>query len=103
MMLGRRRTLEAVPPLRKKRKSTSGIEEISFDFNAREDYLTGFHKRKLLRIKNAKEETAKKNREERLTARKIVRTSLCTFVCTTDQDFSYEKDEKQISKNMSKQ
>ncbi len=61
-----------IPPPKKKRKSTSAIEEIAFDFNAREDYLTGFHKRKLQRIKRAKEEAAKKEREEKITARKLV-------------------------------
>ena len=60
------------PPPSKKRKLFSTIEEIAFDPSAREDYLTGFHKRKLQRIKHAKEETAKREREEKLTARKIV-------------------------------
>ncbi|KAF6227419.1 hypothetical protein HO133_008863 [Letharia lupina] len=72
-MLGKRKAFQAVPPPRKKRKSASAIEEISFDFSAREDYLTGFHKRKLLRIKHAKEEAAKKDREDKLAARKILR------------------------------
>ena len=72
-MIGKRKgTSFAVPP-KKKRKATSAVEEITFDFNAREDYLTGFHKRKLQRIKLAKAEAAKKEREERITARKIVR------------------------------
>lgn len=65
-----------VAPPRKRRKTTSATEEITFDFNAREDYLTGFHKRKLQRIKHAKEEATKKEREERITARKIVRPLL---------------------------
>lgn len=52
------------------------IEEIQFDASAREDYLTGFHKRKLQRIKNAKEETTKKEREERIQARKLVRSTV---------------------------
>ena len=77
MMLGKRKAFQAVPPPRKKRKSASAIEEISFDFNAREDYLTGFHKRKLARIKHAKEEAAKKDREDKLAARKIV----CCYPC----------------------
>ena len=73
LMPGKRKTLRAVSPARKKRRSASAIEEISFDFGARQDYLTGFHKRKLLRIKRAKEEAAKKDREGKLAARKIVR------------------------------
>jgi len=72
-MLGKRKAFQAVPPPRKKRKAASAIEEISFDFSAREDYLTGFHKRKLQRIKHAKEEAAKKDREDKLVARKISR------------------------------
>ena len=72
MMLGKRKAIQAMPPSGKKRKSTSAIEEISFDSSAREDYLTGFHKRKLQRIKHAKEEAAKKEREDKLAARKIV-------------------------------
>ena len=73
-MLGKRKTANMVPPP-KRRKKTSAIEEISFDFSAREDYLTGFHKRKLQRIKHAQEEAAKKEREERIAARK--RVSVC--------------------------
>jgi hypothetical protein len=55
-------------PPSKKRKTTA-TEEISFDPSAREEYLTGFHKRKLARIKHAQEENAKKEREERIRAR----------------------------------
>ena len=63
------------PPPRKKRKSASAIDEITFDPSAREDYLTGFHKRKLQRIKHAKEEAAKRERDAKQTARKIVRSA----------------------------
>ena len=61
-----------VPPPAKRRKTTSGIEEIIFDFDARADYLTGFHKRKVQRAKQAQEEAAKKARGERIAARKQV-------------------------------
>lgn len=61
-----------LPPPSKKRKNTSAIEEISFDTDARQEYLTGFHKRKLQRIKSAQEEAAKKARQEKLEARKQV-------------------------------
>lgn len=71
-MHGKRQSIQMIAPPKKKRKSASTIEEIAFDFGAREDYLTGFHKRKLQRIKHAKEEAAKKEREEKLAARKIV-------------------------------
>lgn len=69
-MLGKRKSSAPLPP--KRRKPVPTIEEIQFDASAREDYLTGFHKRKLQRIKNAKEEAAKKEREERIQARKHV-------------------------------
>lgn len=71
-MLGKRKSTASAPPLKKRKKSTPVIEEITFDFNAREDYLTGFHKRKVQRIKHAQEEAAKKDREERIVARKTV-------------------------------
>jgi ribosomal RNA-processing protein 17 len=64
-----------LPPPAKRRKTTSGIEEINFDFDARADYLTGFHKRKLQRSKQAQEEAAKKAKEERIAARKQVHFS----------------------------
>ena len=72
-----RSKLTPAPPS-KKRKIAPAIEEISFDTRAREDYLTGFHKRKLQRIKHAQDEAAKKEREEKLAARKVVRELVCT-------------------------
>lgn len=71
-MLGKRKSSAPLPPPKRRRKPVPTIEEIQFDASAREDYLTGFHKRKLQRIKNAKEEAAKKEREERIQARKLV-------------------------------
>jgi ribosomal RNA-processing protein 17 len=61
-----------LPPSAKRRKTASAIEEINFDFDARADYLTGFHKRKVQRAKQAQEEAAKKAKEERIAARKQV-------------------------------
>ncbi|KAL9597489.1 MAG: hypothetical protein Q9219_005122 [cf. Caloplaca sp. 3 TL-2023] len=72
-MLGKRQITRPVAPVRKRRKGEPPIEEITFDFDAREDYLTGFHKRKLQRIKHAKEEASKKERVEKITARKALR------------------------------
>ena len=69
----KRKRVAAMLPVRERRKRVARIEEISFDFAAREDYLTGFHKRKLQRVKIAQEEAAKKAKEARLTARRIVR------------------------------
>lgn len=61
-----------LPNPNKKRKTEHKVEEISFDDNAREDYLTGFHKRKVERAKRAKQEAEKKMREERVVVRKQV-------------------------------
>ncbi|MCJ1431999.1 hypothetical protein MMC27_001355 [Xylographa pallens] len=72
-MLGKRRRSVLVAPPKKRQKSSSAIEEITFDFGAREDYLSGFHKRKLQRIKHAREEATKKEREDKITARKMLR------------------------------
>ena len=71
-MLGKRKGhISSIAPSKRKR-SVSAIEEITFDFGAREDYLSGFHKRKVQRIKQAREEAVKKEREERVIARKLV-------------------------------
>ncbi|MCJ1414699.1 hypothetical protein MMC32_001026 [Xylographa parallela] len=72
-MLGKRRRSVLVAPPKKRQKSSSAIEEITFDFGAREDYLSGFHKRKVQRIKHAREEATKKEREDKITARKMLR------------------------------
>jgi ribosomal RNA-processing protein 17 len=56
----------------KRRKVEHKIEEISFDNDARAEYLTGFHKRKVQRAKRAQEEAVKKGREERVEMRKQV-------------------------------
>ncbi len=62
-----------LPPQPKKRKRTAAIEEINFDFDKRQDYLTGFHKRKVERIKRAQAENEKKFKEERIKQRKQVK------------------------------
>jgi Nucleolar protein 12 (25kDa) len=65
-----------LPNPNKKRKMEHKVEEISFDDNARADYLTGFHKRKVERAKRAKAEAEKKMREERVGMRKQVCSTL---------------------------
>ncbi|ATY66505.1 protein required for cell viability Rrp17 [Cordyceps militaris CM01] len=63
-----------IPPrLSRKRKNTSEVEQVSFDNDAREEYLTGFHKRKVQRKKNAQEVATKRARQEKLDMRKQVR------------------------------
>lgn len=59
------------PPV--KRRKVEPVEEIEFDFAAREEYLTGFHKRKLQRAKHAQEEAVKKERVQKIEVRKQVR------------------------------
>jgi len=64
-------TQNMAPPTSKRRRPGQ-VEEISFDFDARSEYLTGFHKRKLHRIKVAQQENAKKDRDLRIESRKNV-------------------------------
>jgi ribosomal RNA-processing protein 17 len=61
-----KRTLLSSGPPSKKRKTLHKIDEISFDNDARADYLTGFHKRKVARATRAREEAEKREREERV-------------------------------------
>jgi len=64
-----------MPPASKRRKlkQTGGVQEITFDFAAREEYLTGFHKRKQLRIQHAQDLAAKKEKDERDRQRRELR------------------------------
>jgi ribosomal RNA-processing protein 17 len=66
-------------PARKKRRvDTSAVQEITFDPTARQEYLTGFHKRKQARIQNAKETAVRREKEERVKERRQVsRTPFC--------------------------
>lgn len=74
------------PPTKKRKKSATAVQEITFDSSAREDYLTGFHKRKVQRIKHAQEEAAKKDREDRVRERKRVSRGSSTVTrYATDQ------------------
>lgn len=58
------------PPSKKRKITVVVPEKIEFDFSAREEYLTGFHKRKVARQKFAQDEAAKKEKEEKLRFRK---------------------------------
>ncbi|KAI5862824.1 nucleolar protein 12-domain-containing protein [Durotheca rogersii] len=62
-----------LPPPLKKRKVLHSVDEITFDDGARVDYLTGFHKRKLQRTKNAQEQAARRARQEKIEFRKQLR------------------------------
>ncbi|RKF74321.1 Ribosomal RNA-processing protein 17 [Golovinomyces cichoracearum] len=59
----------------KKRRTGHKIENISFDTSSREEYLSGFHKRKVARVKAAQAEAEKKYKEERKLTRKKLRES----------------------------
>ncbi|KAI1319877.1 nucleolar protein 12-domain-containing protein [Xylariaceae sp. FL0255] len=72
-MFARPRPKKVPLPPPKRRKTHHAIEEIKFDEDARTEYLTGFHKRKLQRVKNAQEQAAKRAREEKLELRKQIR------------------------------
>lgn len=60
------------PPPSKKRKTVHKVEEVTFDRDARAEYLSGFRKRKQARIKHAQEVAEKKAREEKIEMRKQV-------------------------------
>lgn len=82
----------SMAPQLKRRKLENAVEEISFDPDARHEFLTGFHKRKVQRIKLAQEHAEKRAREEkREERRKVQRLQLhsasgisLTFICTAD-------------------
>jgi ribosomal RNA-processing protein 17 len=62
-----------MPPKRKlDSRGAPRVEEITFDRDARKEYLTGFHKRKLQRIKHAKETAAAIEKQAKQDARKQV-------------------------------
>ncbi|KAF1929785.1 uncharacterized protein M421DRAFT_129573 [Didymella exigua CBS 183.55] len=63
----------APPPNKKRKIKTVHEEKIDFDPAAREEYLTGFHKRKVERRKHAEQENVKKEKEEKLRLRKELR------------------------------
>lgn len=63
-----------MPPATKRRKiEVTAVEEITFDLSARQEYLTGFHKRKLQRAKHAQEAAEKRAKAEKVEHRKQVR------------------------------
>ncbi|KAI1754408.1 nucleolar protein 12-domain-containing protein [Xylaria castorea] len=72
-MFARPRAKKLLAPPSKKRKRQHTIEEIKFDDEARADYLTGFHKRKLQRAKHAQEQAAEQARQEKIETRKQIR------------------------------
>jgi ribosomal RNA-processing protein 17 len=74
-----KKSLLSAPP--KKRKRGSAVEEVTYDPEARADYLTGFRKRKLQRIKVAQELAKEQERQDKIKARKQVRSLLSSLEC----------------------
>jgi hypothetical protein len=64
------------PPRKRRRIDNKAVAEVSFDSAARQEYLTGFHKRKLQRTKHAQELALKKARAERIEHRRKVYSDL---------------------------
>ncbi|KAH8898507.1 hypothetical protein GQ53DRAFT_711860 [Thozetella sp. PMI_491] len=62
-----------LPPQNRKRKTVHSIAEITFDKDARAEYLTGFRKRKQARIKHAQDVAKEKARLEKIEMRKQMR------------------------------
>lgn len=96
-----------LPPPSRKRKAQHTIEEIKFDNDSRADYLTGFHKRKLQRAKNAQEQAARQARQEKIELRKQVWPHLKpveskTWPLADWYAYRYEKAERKRLKIMSK-
>ncbi|KAK2871878.1 hypothetical protein FQN49_002732 [Arthroderma sp. PD_2] len=61
------------PTKRRKIAVPARVEEISFNPESREEYLTGFHKRKLQRAKHAQDAAEKRAKEEKRETRKKIR------------------------------
>lgn len=77
-----------------KRRKVEPVAEVTFDPAARQEYLTGFHKRKLQRIKHAQETAQKREREEKVQQRKEVRISPGLFGKKRDVDDLQIRDER---------
>ncbi|KAF7514159.1 hypothetical protein GJ744_004484 [Endocarpon pusillum] len=61
------------PPAKRRKTDSTTAEELTFDPADRQDYLTGFHKRKLQRAKHGREIAEKKARAERIEQRRKLR------------------------------
>ncbi|KAJ7783290.1 nucleolar protein 12-domain-containing protein [Mycena metata] len=60
----------------KKRAKSTQIKEILFDDEARREFLTGFHKRKLAKADAARKKAVEREKQERLEARREQRREL---------------------------
>lgn len=57
----------------RKKNKKFGVDEVTFDRDARKEYLTGFHKRKVQRKEKAAERAKEMERQEKIEARKKLR------------------------------
>ncbi|KAL5615502.1 hypothetical protein BROUX41_005547 [Berkeleyomyces rouxiae] len=64
------RPKKGLGPAPKKRRKPSAVEEVVFDKEARQEFLTGFHKRKLQRQKIAQEAAAQRERQDKIRFRR---------------------------------
>ncbi|CAG7994094.1 unnamed protein product [Penicillium salamii] len=60
-------------PKKRKVVAEPRVEEINFDSESRQEWLTGFHKRKVQRAKQAAEHAAKQYKEDKKATRKKIR------------------------------
>lgn len=69
-----------MPPIDRKRKihktNAKAVDAISFDPEARQEYLSGFHKRKVQRAEHGRNVAEKRMKEATVQARKEVRIRL---------------------------
>ena len=84
-----------------KRKRFDQPEEITFDFSARQDYLTGFHKRKLERAKHAQDISIRKEKEVKLETRRQVSPQNLLDYRSTNELKSLEQSARQNLRDMS--
>ncbi|OGE52589.1 hypothetical protein PENARI_c010G07225 [Penicillium arizonense] len=61
------------PPQKRRKVAQPKVEEINFNTEDRQEWLTGFHKRKLQRAKHAQEAAEKRYKEEKRADRKKLR------------------------------
>lgn len=70
------------PPGKRRKVEAKQVEEISFDPEARQEYLSGFHKRKLQRAEHGREVAQKKAKEVAVQERKEVRFAAQVTILT---------------------
>lgn len=60
------------PSAKRRKLGPSTVEEVVWDPVARHEYLTGFHKRKLQRVKQAQEAAERRARADKIEERRKV-------------------------------